>query len=323
VIKKRLFIIVLFVLGVLLLFFWSGLGVIPKNIRRNPNQILPPERDLSPRPAQINQTFSSRGEEILALVKADNAPIEFYGVVEDESGKPLKEVVVLWDIIKSGSFAPSLGLALSASGSIVTGNDGRFLVKNESGCSLRIKAFSKAGYHEVSRTVKNFGYGSTPEPHQPDQLKPEKYVMIRDGGTRSIKKEIPLFFDWDGKIKEFSIPLAGKDQKMILTPEIIGFKKDSQDYDWSIKIQMKDAQIIAGKFGDARVAPIDGYVTEIKFRNGLGGQRGSEAHALLYIRTNDNQFGEVIFSAYSDRNINSSTGNLIIRWNPEGGRVFE
>jgi hypothetical protein len=110
---------------------------------------------------------------------------------------------------------------------------------------------------------------------------------------------------------------------IILTPEIIGQKSNSRDYNWRIKIQIKNAVVVTGKMGDARLAPIDGYLPGIKLESDIEGQWGSEANALLYIKTADNQFGEVIFSAYSDRGATEPTGSLSIRWNPDGGRVFE
>ena len=321
--KKNLVAIILIVLGILVILTWILLSAPRENISKNAGEKIPPKTESSRPPTVTSEAFTSKREELRALLKADNAPIEFYGIAVDENGKPLEGVEILWDIVKSGSFAPSLGLAAGENGSIRTSKDGRFTIKNETGVTLEIKSLAKDGYHEVNRTVKSYGYGSNSNPHQPDRLKPEKFVMIRDGGNRSIKKYIPLAFDWDGKIKEISIPLSGRTEVIILTPEIIGQKPNSRDYNWRIKIQIKNAVVVTGKMGDARLAPIDGYLPEIKLESDIEGQWGSEANALLYIKTADNQFGEVIFSAYSDRGATEPTGSLSIRWNQDGGRVFE
>jgi hypothetical protein len=45
----------------------------------------------------------SKREEQFRLVNSDNAPIEFYGMVQDESGKGLAGVEVKWSVLKSGS----------------------------------------------------------------------------------------------------------------------------------------------------------------------------------------------------------------------------
>jgi hypothetical protein len=321
--KKNLVAIILIGLGIFVIFICTRSGAPLENISKNAGEKIPLQTESSRLPMVTSEAFASKREELRALLKADNAPIEFYGIVVDENGKQLEGVQVLWDVVKSGSFAPSLGLAARENGSISTSKDGHFTIKNQTGVTLIIKSLTKHGYHEVNRTVKSYGYGSNSNPHQPDRLKPETFVMRRDGGNRSIRKYIPLTFDWDGKIKEISIPLSGRNEVMFLTPEIIGQKSNSRDYNWRIKIQIKNALVVSGKMGDARIAPIDGYFPEIKLENDIEGQWGSEANALLYIKTADNQFGEVIFSAYSDRDATEPTGSLSIRWNPDGGRVFE
>lgn len=321
--KKNLVSIILIVLGITAIFTWMRSIAPRENTRKNANENVLAKAKSAPPSMVMSEVLPNKREELLALLKADNAPIEFHGIVTDENSKPLEGVEVLWDIVKSGSFAPSLGLATRANGTVHSSNDGRFTIKNETGVTLGIKSLTKDEYHEVNRTVRSYGYGSNSKPHQPDRLKPEKFVMIRDGGNRSIKKYIPLAFDWDGKIKEISIPLSGRNEVMILTPEIIGKKPNPREYDWRIKIQIKNAVVVTGKMGDARLAPIDGYLPEIKLENDIEGQWGSEANALLYVKTADNQFGEVIFSAYSDRGATEPTGSLSIRWNPDGGRVFE
>lgn len=321
--KNNFVVVILIVLGIAIIFIWIKSNDPRKIIGKNADEKTSSKVESSLPSMVTSEAFSSKRDELRALLKMDNAPIDFYGVVVDESGKPLNEVEVSWAIVMPGSFAPSLGLAASANGSARTSNDGLFSVKNESGCTLEIKSLSKTGYHEVNGTVRSYGYGSTSEPHQPNQLKPEKYVMIMDGRARSVKKQIPLRFDWDGKIKEISIPLPERSEVMILAPEVKGQKSNGQDHDWSIVIQMKNAQLLTGKLGGARLAPIDGYLPEITLKNDREGQRGIEADALIYFKTEDNRFGEIRFSAYSDRGVGDPTGSLIIRWNPDGGRVFE
>jgi hypothetical protein len=321
---KKFYILILLAIIVTLGFFALVQSIKPlRSHRKNIDRRKPLKDIFQTPPAVDSHVFSSKSEELIALLKTDNVPIDFYGVVVDESGKPLTDVEVLWDIVKSGSFAPTLGLATGASGFRRTSSDGRFSVDNENGCSLEIKSLTKTGYHEINRTVRSFGYGSTPEPHQPIKTKPEKYVLIKDGGGRAVKKEIPLCFDWDGEMKEIEISLAGRNEMMIITPELRGKSLNARYSDWKIKIEMKNAQLITSRMGEARLAPIDGYLPAINLQNDTDGQWGSNASALIYIKTADNLFGEVIFCAYSDRDSSSSTGSLSIRWNPEGGRVFE
>lgn len=321
--EKSIPIIVLIVLFTSGIFTWMLTSSPRKKILKAANKSVDSTLATSAQSVVKTEPFSSKRKELRALLKADNAPIEFYGVVVDESDRPLEGVEISWNIVKSGSFAPSLGLATGATGLVSTSTDGRFSITDEAGVTLEVRLLSKIGHHEVNRTVRSYGYGSNSEPHQPEQKKPERFVMIKDGGTRSVKKEIPLRFDWDGRIKEIAIPLPMRNETMTLTPKIGGEKPNARYPDWSIKIQMKGAQLITGKIGDARLAPIDGYLSEVDFKNDTDGQWGSNAIFLLYVKTDDNQFGEIMFSAYSDRGVSDPTGSLSIRWNPDGGRVFE
>ena len=237
--KKRPVAIMLIVLGIAGIFTWLLSSLFRENIGKTTDEKVLPKGKSSRPSVMTNRAFTSKREELRALLKEYNAPIEFYGVVVDESGKPLEGVEVQWDIVKSGSFAPSLGLATGANGSMHTLSNGYFTIKNETGSTLGINLLSKEGYHEVKRKVRTYSYGSNSEPHQPDCMKPEKFVIILDGGNRSIKKYIPLEFDWDGKIKEFSIPLPGRNEIMILIPEILGKIPNSQEKNWRIRIQVR------------------------------------------------------------------------------------
>jgi hypothetical protein len=60
------------------------------------------DRQISPKPEP------STTEQLRSLIESDNALIKFYGLVMDEKGSPLSDVEVSWDVLKSGSFAPSL-----------------------------------------------------------------------------------------------------------------------------------------------------------------------------------------------------------------------
>jgi hypothetical protein len=320
--KNKLIIFVLIVLFLGGIFIWIPWSSPHENIHERSNKSALSKKAVSGPSTVSPKPFSSRSEELRALLKEENAPIAFYGIVTDENGDPLSDVEVSWDVLKAGSFAPSLGLQTGAKGVVHTGASGKFSIMEE-GSSLSIETLMKEGYRKGRLMRASYGYGSNAEPYQADESKPERFLMIKDGTARPLKKEIPLRFDWDGKIKEIAIPLPRRNEAMIITPEIGGKKPNARYSDWSIKIQMKGAQLITGKIGDARLAPIDGYRPEINLINDTDGQWGSEASALLYIKTADNQFGEIMFSAYSDRGASEPTGSLSIRWNPEGGRVFE
>lgn len=265
----------------------------------------------------------SRREQLKNLIETNDNRINFFGVVTDTEGKPLEKVQVSWEIVKSGSFAPSLGLPTGSRGTAKTDSNGRFTIVNESGATIGIESLNYLGYHNIDNAPRSFGYGNA-EPHKPDILKPIRFVMAKDGGQRSKKVNIPLKFDWDGLPKEFEIGPKGFPDKIILIPTRELLKSNGRDYNWKIVMKAKDGQLILGNNEAAPLAPNSGYTDNIVLQNDIEGQRGSKADALLYLKTNSGKYAELRISAYSDRGLeDSAAGYIDIRWNPDGGRVFE
>jgi hypothetical protein len=265
----------------------------------------------------------SRTEQLRSIIESDNVPIQFYGMVLDETGAPLPDVKVFWRVLKAGSFAPSLGLPTRSDGTVSSDADGKFSVK-ETGSSISIESFVKAGYKEARQIQASYGYGSNAAPHQPDKLKPVRFLMVKDGAPPSQKINVPMRFDWDGNAKDFEIGTKTFSEKITLVPSLEPHKPGEPDLNWKLILKAKSGRLILGKQGDAPLAPESGYADEVLLQKDFGGQRGSAAEALLYLKTDSGKFAELRITAYSDRGMESSaTGRLSIRWNPTGGRSFE
>lgn len=286
------------------------------SIRKNTKATSPSASSL-PTPEQ------SRTEQLRSLIEFDNAPIEFYGLVVDENGSPLSDVEVSWDILKSWSFAPSLGLPSRANGIIRTNALGKFSVK-ETGSSLSIESLMKKGYRQGRQMQGSYGYGSKSEPYQPDEFKPERFLMVAETTQASVKLNVPLKFNWDGLPKEFEIGPKEFSNKIILIPTREPLKSDERIHNWKLMIKSKDGQLILGKTGDAPLAPVSGYKDSIIIQRDIDGQWGSKADALIYLKADSGKYAEFRISAYSDRGLESSAAAYIdVRWNLDGGRVFE
>jgi hypothetical protein len=298
------------------LFFWPDAKVQP-NQTTNEREIAASGQHSSGLATQ------PRTEQLKALISTNDIPVNFYGIVFDTEERPLKNVEVEWDLLKSGSFAPSLGFSARSLGKVRTDANGRFSILNEKGLTISIKSLQYAGYHNLDKAPRSFGYRNA-KPYQPDITAPIRFVMIKDGGNRSIKLDIPLKFDWDGQPKEFSIGPKGFPNKIILIPTREPLKSNEREYNWKLVIKAKDAQLILGNNEAAPLAPESGYADSIVLQTDIEGQRGSAADALMYLKTNVGKYAELRFRAYSDRGVeNSATGYIDIRWNPDGGRAFE
>jgi hypothetical protein len=279
--------------------------------------------NLDPYAKNLTKSEPPKIEQLRSLIESDNAPIKFYGLVVDEKGSPLSDVVVSWHVLKSGSFIPSLGFPTGAEGDIHTDSQGKFSII-ENGSSLSVRTIVKKGYRQGRRMQASYGYGSNAAPYQPDESKPERFLMIKDTAQASIKVDVPLKFNWDGLPKVFEIGPKVFSNKIILIPTREKPISIEQEYNWKLVIKASDGQLILAKDGDAPLAPDSGYTESIVFQKDIGGQRGSCADARIYLKTNSGKYAELRISAYSDRGLeDSSTGYIDIRWNPDGGRTFE
>lgn len=257
------------------------------------------------------------------IIATEDVAIEFYGVVMDPDGKPLENVEVEWDLLKAGAFAPSIAFPTGSRGKVMTDAAGKFTIANQKGLTISIESLKYTGYHSVERAPRSFGYRNA-EPHLPDPAKPVRFVMIKDGGKRSLKLEFPLKFDWDGNVKEFSMGPKGFPNKIILIPTRQPLKAGERIHQWKLVIKVTDGQLFKAINDGISVAPESGYLQEIVLEKDKDGQWGSKADALIYLKMNTGLYAEMRLSAYSDRGLeNSATGYVDIRWNPDGGRVFE
>lgn len=254
----------------------------------------PPTRDVHAQ--SLPKSEPSRTEQLRSLIESDNAPIKFYGLVVDEEGRPLSDVEVSWDVLKPGSFAPSLGMPTRANGKVFTNSLGEFSVA-ETGSSLSIESLIKKGYRQGRQMQGSYGYGSKSEPYQPNESKPERFLMVKDATRASIKLNVPLKFNWDGLPKEFEIGHKGFSNKIILIPTCELSKSDGRDYNWKLVIKAQNSQLILGKNGAAPLAPDSGYTDTIVLQNDIEGQRGSKADALLYLKTDSGKYAEFRISA--------------------------
>jgi hypothetical protein len=269
------------------------------------------------------QVVLQEEENLRRVIETNDKKIDFYGKVLDIDGKFLRDVEVSWDLLKSGSFEPSLGLPTGSSGITKTDSAGRFSVLNESGITIRVNSLTYPGYHNIDIAPRSFGYRNA-EPHQPDPTAPVSFVMIKDGGKRSLVFNESLKFDWDGGSKKISLGPSELLNQIILIPSRKPLIPGERVHEWKLVIKAQEGQLILGKNDGISLAPTSGYLDEIVLESDKGGQWGGKAEALLYLKTNAQTYAEIRLSAYSDRSSeNSATGYVDIRWNPDGERAFE
>ena len=265
-----------------------------------------------------------RRDDLRPLLETNDTRIEFAGKVEDENGVALGDVEVLYSVVKSGSFAPSLGLSTGMQGSVRTSRDGRFSISGQIGTSLSIDILKKVGYHEIQRMSRSFSYGDSAEPHKNNEANPTIFILTKDGGARSIRRNIPLRFDWNGESVRYGLPIPGMKEAIILTPQRDNPNQSSEKYNWSLGVQIDGGIVAMGRKGEPSIAPVQGYSERVSIRGEKSDPLwGSAADVIIYFKTKSGKYGQMRLSAYSDRSSAGRTGTCIIAINPDGGRAFE
>ena len=286
---------------------------------------MPPNNSIGEASKNQSATDSSTRptlDKLRDIIATDDVAINFYGVVVDSESKPLENVEVEWELIKAGAFAPSLGFPSWGQGTVKTNSKGEFSILNEKGKTISIKSFKFSGYHSLMREPRAFGYRNA-APHQPDSAKPVRFVMVKDGGKRSEKYDVRLNFDWDGKVKKINIGKKDSLPEIQLIPTRLPVESGNFRYDWKLVIQVEEGGICKGINDGNSVAPESGYVKEVVVQADKNGLWFNNVEALIYFKTEAQEFFELRISAHADRGIDDVTGRISVRRNTEGGRIFE
>ena len=188
--KKRLFVFTALAC-IIVASYWSWMTWLPikSNDFPRPNQVDAKSAFVSataiPVPVKATRSRSDRPDpqEIFDAVEATNVPINLWGKVVDQDGRPLSEVSVKYDYsIEHGNL---LGVAWSdqerRAGEAATDVGGLFSIQGLKGHALTIVTLEKSGYQFRIKGALIFDfYGSTPSgKFIPDQRKPIVLTMVR------------------------------------------------------------------------------------------------------------------------------------------------
>ena len=259
-------------------------------------------------------------ESVLDVLKSDDGPITFHGQMMDGSGKSVSGATIRYSIVRSGSFAPSAGFSAGATGTVVSGADGKFSISGKTGVSLSIDSVAKEGYSETPRNVRSFPYGDNPDPHRPDPLKPEVFIVSK-GGAEVVRSDIRVRFNWDGS--SIRVPIEGLPEGFILTGTRNG-PSTAEKYDWKFTLSLEQGGVQLGVKGGGALAPDAGYQESVSIAALASDPLWSAAaNEWFFFRTKGGIHGRAKVFARAYRDADSPTGTINISYNPSGGRVVE
>ena len=313
--KKRLFVLTA-VACVIVASYWSWMTWLPKsNAFTRPNQIDAKIAFVSataiPVPGRPTRSQSERPDpqEIFEAVEATNVPINLWGQVVDQDGRPLSGVSVKYDYsIEHGNL---MGIAWSDQerrvGEAVTHADGLFSIQGLKGHALSIVALEKSGYQFRRKEALIFDfYGSTPSgKFIPDQRKPIVLTMVQKdqmealihvkGSLRVRAEGTPERWNlWEGE------PDPNGELAVALRREPAVLERPGQAAIWSAELQIIGGGIIEAPWDDdVRRAPEGGDLPTIAYPQTE--QKRGVPHRSFYVKTADGKFGriQVKLDAYS------------------------
>ena len=265
-------------------------------------------------------------DKLRAFSKANNGPIEFYGRVLDQDGRPLEGVTVPYEVGSIPFIPIPWGPDNVSKGSTVTDHAGSFSVRGKRGCYLGIDFMSKAGFREPGYRNAGFRYepGSAAS-HHPDPAKPVEFTLIRDDLPRAERvygKQ--LSFVWNaGQVTVYCGPEVGS---LVLAPIRNGINRANtlQSFDWSVDVSATGFGMALLSDETAKVAPTDGYQPGHKYdypRDAKNWQ--SRVERKYAIRKADGTYGLMELLIFGDGDDKGVCGSVTIYLNKSGARNID
>lgn len=248
-------------------------------------------------------------------------PIEFYGKVVDQEGKPVAGVVVSmeWtDMSPKGS----------SEAERTTDSAGLFSITGIQGKNFGVRSLVKDGYvpfRESNRT--SFEYAGFWEPsyHVPDKGKPVIFRLRKKGEAAALVRYGPTLFGVkpDGAPAIFDLATGRKNTGggNVSVRVTKGAKSENKQFDWEVTLEAvgSGAGLLESKEEFMTAAPEGGYQPGWKFSQKAGAEKyQSEMQTKFFVKTADGQFARIevrVLPEYND----TAAVDLVSYLNPKPG----
>lgn len=258
-------------------------------------------------------------------IENGDKPITFHGMVTDQDGKGLPNVVIGYRIVRAGIYLPD-GTIQKTDSELSCGTDpaGSFTISGLKGLILEIRNLGKEGYRNVGSFPKLYGYNGTPNIHIPDLKRPVLFAMVpQDTPKPKSVYEKNLSFAWNTGPVKITIPENGI--SLVLNPKREKAPRQIDNFTWSLDISVEGAGFAKAEDNGVVMAPIEGYSSGPFHYGALKDQapwhRGFKQRFIF--RRSDGMYGEVLITIYPHREDFQLNGVLTVRLNDSGGRNLE
>jgi hypothetical protein len=201
------------------------------------------------------------------ISNSSNRPLEFYGICLDQDDNPVADVQVTMGIRRNEKMWP-LGIRdVFKDPTLVTGRDGRFILRGETGAMLRVKSTNKSGYEASQKSLnRSFWYWSDPRTvHHPDEQHPVVYRLWKQAGAeRLIDKGCHGPIPWDNTPTEFDLiegrsVAVGGDWRVRLLRNPVTIRYGQTHFEWTVTIEALNGGLIQSDAEQMYYAPAIGY----------------------------------------------------------------
>lgn len=281
--------------------------------------------------AQLLSTHpaASRARVVAALDQLNQKPIELYGKVVDQSGKPLEGVAAYASVIYN--YSQGMGVSKTET---KTDKDGLFSFKGLNGRTLGI-GLDKDGY-EYDGAHGPFQYTELvkeSERYHPDPKNPVVFMMYKlQGAEPMIKGNAEFKLAPDGTPMRIDLKTGKKTDQggdLIVAIKLkeypIGEKPTQRTFDWSAEISAVEGGMIVSTQKIMYLAPAEGYkevmtldakATDSPWENVIDRS--------FYLKSENKIYSRIVMHfVASQRADNPSRISLIWYLNPSGSRNLE
>ncbi len=247
-------------------------------------------------------------------------PIEFYGKVADQEGKPIE-----------GALASVTWTDMSANGSSqmekTSDSSGLFSITGIKGKHMTVQVNKEGYYRQLSGTTSAFEYAGFWEPsyHVPDKGKPVIFRLRKKGEASALMRYGPTLFGVkpDGIPAVFDLASGRKnigrgDVSVRITK---GAKSANKQFDWEVTLEAvgSGAGVLESKEEFMTAAPEGGYQASWKFSQKAGAEKYQEVvQSKFFVKTAGGQFARIevrVLPEYND----TAAVDLVSYFNPNPG----
>jgi hypothetical protein len=247
-------------------------------------------------------------------------PIEFYGIVEDESNNVIANAKIDF---QCNDLSPD-GTSFYHTESDV---DGAFSIKNISGKLLRVTV-SKSGYYSYQPNGAFFYYAGQNQNFVPDAGRPVVfYLRARGAGTNLIHYDKSFRLPRNGTPVVIDLPSGTVTQSSGNSMKVEGWTYDSQKiggfkYDWTCRVSVPGGGLQTNDEAFPFLAPDSDYVTDdaidMPVTNTVQWSYIVSRH--YFVRTADGNFGRMIFTMVAG---GDNFCEINLYFNPSGSKNLE